>query len=88
MSKHYTLINNEKRITATSKDFHVGDEEFIFDFPEDFDFSKQDDYKIINGECVYDPCIIEPVIEEPTQLDKIEAQIAYIAMMTDISLEV
>ena len=28
-----------------------------------------------------------PVIDEPTQLDRLEAQVAYIAMMTDLLLE-
>ena len=63
MSKHYTLIDTENRIVATSENFHVGDEEF-------------------------EPRVIEPVVEEPTQLDRIEAQVTYTAMMTDTILEV
>ena len=46
------------------------------------------EYKYINGEYVHEPL---PVIEEPvkpTQLDIIEAQVAYTAMMTDTLLEV
>lgn len=49
------------------------------------------DYKYINGEFVYDPLPIpepEPEPEpEPTQLDRIEAQAIYTAMMTDTLLE-
>ena len=49
------------------------------------------EYKYINGEFVYDPLPVEPeepVVEEPTQLDRIEAQVTYTAMMTDTLLEV
>lgn len=46
------------------------------------------DYKYIDGEFVYEPLPIEEVVEEPTQLDKIEAQVTYTAMMTDTLLEV
>lgn len=46
------------------------------------------DYLFVNGEFVYDPIPVEPVVEEPTQLDLIEAQVTYTAMMTDTLLEV
>lgn len=46
------------------------------------------EYKYINGNFVYDPIPVEPVEEEPTQLDRIEAQVTYTAMMTDTLLEV
>lgn len=41
------------------------------------------DYLYVDGEYIYDPIPIEPVIEQPTQLDRIEAQIIYTALMTD-----
>ena len=46
------------------------------------------DYKYIDGRYVYDPL---PKVESeviPTQLDMIEAQVTYTAMMTDTLLEV
>ena len=46
------------------------------------------DYRYVNGEYVYDPLPIEEVLDVPTQLDRIEAQVAYTAMMTDTLLEV
>lgn len=46
------------------------------------------DYLYIDGEYVYSPLPVEPVVVEPTQLDKIEAQVTYTAMMTDTLLEV
>ena len=46
-------------------------------------------YKYINNEYVYDPLPEpEPAEEEPTQLDILEAQVTYTAMMTDTLLEV
>ena len=45
-------------------------------------------YRYVNGGFVYDP-VPEPVVDEtPTQLDRIEAQVTYTAMMTDTLLEV
>lgn len=46
------------------------------------------DYRYVNGEFVYDPIPVEPVVEVPSQLDIIEAQVTYTAMMTDTLLEV
>lgn len=46
------------------------------------------DYLYIDGEYVYDPLpVVEPE-ETPSQLDVIEAQVTYTAMMTDTLLEV
>lgn len=46
------------------------------------------DYKYINGEYVHDPePKPEPQPEKPTQLDALEAQVTYTAMMTDTLLE-
>ena len=46
------------------------------------------DYRYENGAYVYDPVpVVEPV-EQPTQLDLIEAQVTYTALMTDTLLEV
>lgn len=46
------------------------------------------DYLFVDGEYVYDPLpVVEPEVV-PTQLDMIEAQVTYTAMMTDTLLEV
>lgn len=44
------------------------------------------DYLYINGEYIYDPLPKEEIKEVPSQLDTIEAQITYTAMMTDTLL--
>ena len=46
------------------------------------------DYRYLDGEYMYDPLPAGPAADEPTQLDRIEAQLAYTAMMTDTLLEV
>lgn len=46
------------------------------------------DYRYVNGEYVYDPIPVGEVVETPTQFDRIEAQVAYTAMMTGTLLEV
>ena len=46
------------------------------------------DYKYISGQYVHDPIPIDEPEEPPTQLDRIEAQVTYTAMMTDTLLEV
>jgi hypothetical protein len=46
------------------------------------------EYLYVNGEYIHSPLPVEPVIPKPTQLDVIEAQVMYTAMMTDTMLEV
>lgn len=45
------------------------------------------DYLYIDGEYIYDPLPVEEIAETPTQLDILEAQVTYTAMMTDTLLE-
>lgn len=57
----------------------------VDELPED----NINDYRYIDGEYVYDPLPIpEEPEEKPSQLDIIEAQVTYTAMMTDTLLEV
>lgn len=85
MAKKIIILNDESRICSTT-DMAFGHptEENVFDFPEGFNFNLQYDYKIINDELIYDP-IPEPEAEA-SQLDIIEAQVTYTAMMTDTLL--
>lgn len=46
------------------------------------------DYRYVNGEYVHDPLPAEEVVEKPSQLDVIEAQVTYTAMMTNTLLGV
>lgn len=46
------------------------------------------EYKYKDGEYIYDPLPKPEETEEPSQLDVLEAQVIYTAMMTDTLLEV
>lgn len=46
------------------------------------------DYRYWDGKFIHDPLPVIKVDEQPTQLDRIEAQVTYTAMMTDTLLEV
>lgn len=46
------------------------------------------DYLYVNGQYVYEPLPKPEVVVEPSQLDKLEAQTFYTAMMTDTLLGV
>ena len=46
------------------------------------------DYRFVDGVYIYDPIPVPEMPEQPTQLDQIEAQVTYTAMMTDTLLEV
>jgi hypothetical protein len=45
------------------------------------------DYKYANGEYVHDPLPIVEIEEKPTQLDRIEAQLAYNSIMLGTLIE-
>ena len=45
-----------------------------------------DHYKYINGEFIHEP--LGDIVLPPSQVDKVEAQVVYTAMMTDTLLEV
>ena len=45
-------------------------------------------YRYVDGEFVYDPQLVESEVGTPSQIDRIEAQVTYTAMMTDTLLEV
>lgn len=46
------------------------------------------EYLYVKGKLIHDPIPVGPVEETPSQLDIIEAQVTYTAMMTDTLLEV
>ena len=69
----YVLIDESGRIRATTdrEEYSVGMIEF--DFPENFDFSKQENYRIENDELILDP---QPISEEEEEKE-IEQKMQY-----------
>lgn len=49
------LLMDDNRIGATSSDYDCGEGQFDFDFPENFDFNRQNDYQIIDNKLIYNP---------------------------------
>lgn len=69
-------------LSATYEKYASEDMPIVESLPE----GSISDYLYIDGEYVYSPIPVEPVVVEPTQQDIIEAQIMYTAMMTDTLL--
>ena len=79
-----SLAEDGRILSATFEQFATEDAVLVDAFPE----GDITEYQYIDGQYVHSPI---PVIEEPvkpTQLDMIEAQLTYTAMMTDTLLEV
>lgn len=64
----YALLEeNTGRICATTDREEYSEGMIEFDFPEDFDFSAQDEYCIVDGELIHDPV---PMTEAEKQAEK------------------
>lgn len=63
MSNRYVSLDEKDRIVmSTFKEEWANEDSFEFTFPDDFDFSKQNDYLIQNGELVYSPPEPDPSV--------------------------
>lgn len=76
------LAEDGRILSATYEEFATEGMPIVDELPD----GNIADYLYADGEYVYDPL---PITEEkPSQLDIIEAQVTYTAMMTDTLLEV
>ena len=78
------LAEDSRILSATYEKYAPADAVQVDELPE----GNLYEYRYVDGEYVYDPIPVEPVEEKPSQLDIIEAQVTYTAMMTDTLLEV
>ena len=76
------LAEDRRILSATCEEFSPDDAVLVDELPD----GNIADYLYLDGEYVYDPLPIPA--ETPSQLDIIEAQVTYTAMMTDTLLEV
>ena len=83
--KYALNLNSDNRILSVTFEKYAPSDAILVDTLPEGNIS---DYLYINNEYIYEPVIKEEVIEQPTQLDRIEAQVTYTAMMTDTLLEV
>lgn len=77
------LAEDGRILSVTYEKYAPADAVKVVELPE----GNVTDYRYVNG-FIYDPIPVEPVVAKPTQLDIIEAQLAYTAMMTNTLLEV
>lgn len=78
------LAEDGRILSATYEKYAPADSVLVDELPE----GNLYEYRCVDGAYVYDPIPVEPVEEKPYQLDIIEAQVTYTAMMTDTLLEV
>ena len=89
----YVMTDNDGRICVIVDNEEYTDDSYIaFDFPDDFDFSHFMDYKIVDGELVYEKRPISPE-SEVMQLKSKLAETDYVipkmmeAQLTGIALQ-
>lgn len=83
--KYALNLNEENRILSVTYDEYAPvNQPRVIELPE----GNVCDYLFVDGEYVHDPLPKEELEVTPTQLDMIEAQVTYTAMMTDTLLEV
>ena len=83
--KYALNLSNENRIlSATFEKYASADMVLVDALPE----GNIADYLYVNGGYIHDPLPAVEVEPQPSQLDVIEAQVVYTAMMTDTLLGV
>ena len=85
--KYALNLNSDNRILSACKVLPNGnyvDMILVDALPE----GNISDYIYINNKYIHDPLPNEEIEESPSQLDRVEAQVTYTAMMTDTLLEV
>lgn len=68
----YLMLDQNGRITATTNSKEYAEGMIEFDLPEDFDYSHQEDYRIVDGELIEDPLPMSD--EEKAANEEIERQ--------------
>lgn len=83
----YIGIDESGRILVTTDQEEYASEDMIqFDFPEDFDFAKQDEYRIQNGELIHDPIPPDPSIRIAELKQKLSATDYVVIKLSESSL--
>lgn len=85
INQYYVKLNEENRITMVTGIKQEANL-FLFNFPDDFDVSNHNHYKIVDGELVHEPIEYTPIEPEPSETDQLRADVDYIAVMTGIEL--
>lgn len=83
--KYALNISDKNRILSATFEKYASADAVLVDSLPDGNIA---DYLYVNGEYIHEPLPVVEVEEQPSQLDIIEAQVTYTAMMTDTLLEV
>ena len=83
--KYALNLSSENRILSATFEKYASADAVLVDYLPDGNIV---DYLYVNGEYVHESLPIVEVQEQPSQLDIIEAQVTYTALMTDTLLEV
>ena len=83
--KYALNLAEDGRVLSVTYEKYAPEDAVIVDALPEGDVSQ---YRYVGGEFVYDPIPEIVVDENPTQLDRIEAQVFYTAMITNTLLEV
>ena len=78
-------LEDDGRVLSATYEQYAPEDTVLVDSIPDGDLHE---YRYVDGEFVHDPLPAEEAVEEPSQVDRIEAQVVYTAMMTDTLLEV
>ena len=70
---HNIQTDETGRILVSSSEFQCGENDIQIDLPDDFDFERQADYRIVDGALIYDPL---PEPPEPEPMPTIEDRVA------------
>ena len=85
LCRYGLILDENSRIVSAVAQRYAPEDAIIVDKLPDGGYT---DYLYIDGEYIYDPLPIHDEPDpQPTQLDRIEAQVLYTALMTDTILE-
>ena len=71
--KYHTMLTQDGRVVVTSAAHSEGEGMIQIEFPENFDFTHQSDWRLVDGALVYDPLPeAEPL---PTPLEAMQTQL-------------
>lgn len=76
---YFVSTDETGRIGATTQFEEYAEGMSEFEFPEDFDFGIQHEYRIVDGELVHDP-LPEPVDQQITELKSKLAETDYVVI--------
>ncbi|MEA5017060.1 MAG: hypothetical protein VB099_21135 [Candidatus Limiplasma sp.] len=76
----YVMTDTTGRIGATSATHHLGEGEVEHEFPPEFDFTRQQDWRLVDGALVHDPLPNPQPVPTPTEVLRSQMDDVILAM--------